>query len=80
MPSGFTFLNFNPNRTSANFRAIEKNPAKIIQKITPGPPIDTAAAEPATFPIPADAEIVAVSAWKAETSPFFFLTLISLCS
>ena len=62
MPSLFTFLNFIPKRTSANLSAIEKNPAMTIQKITPGPPTDTAAAEPATLPIPADAEIVAVRA------------------
>lgn len=57
-----SFLNLTPSSTSENFRAIEKSPAIIIQKMTPGPPIDTAAAEPATFPIPADAEIVALRA------------------
>ena len=41
---------------------MENKPATIIQNITPGPPIETAAAEPATLPIPADAEIVALSA------------------
>ena len=58
---------------------MEKIPAIIIQKITPGPPTETANAEPTTFPMPAEAEIVAVRAWKDETSPCFLRVIISSC-
>ena len=44
-------------------------PATIIQKVAPGPPIETATATPAMLPSPTVPESAVASAWKWETSP-----------
>ena len=41
----------------------------IIQKVAPGPPMDTATATPAMLPSPTVPDTAAVSAWKWVTSP-----------
>jgi len=51
--------------------AIPKDPTKIIQKVTPGPPMESAIATQAIFPSPTVADKAAVSACKCDTSPCF---------
>ena len=41
----------------------------IIQKVAPGPPMDTAMATPAILPSPTVADNAVVNAWKGVTSP-----------
>ena len=44
-------------------------PARIIQNVAPGPPIEMAMATPATLPMPTVPERAVLSAWKWVRSP-----------
>ena len=52
-----------------NFVDMPSRPARIIQNVAPGPPIETATATPPIFPMPTVPETAVASAWKCVTSP-----------
>ena len=63
VPSSRISRYFTPRVHSANFVAMPKRPARIIQKVAPGPPRVTAAPTPAMLPRPTVPETAEVSAW-----------------
>ena len=60
-----------PHTTRSFARALvmPSRPHRIIQKVAPGPPSDTASATPPMLPRPTVAERAVASAWKWLTSP-----------
>ncbi len=62
VPSSPTSLYFTPNVHSTNLEDIPIKPAKIIQKVAPGPPKDIAIATPAILPKPTVPDNAAVRA------------------
>ena len=69
MPSACSLRYFTPSVHSANLSDMPIRPATIIQKVAPGPPIETATATPAMLPSPTVPDSAVASAWKCETSP-----------
>ncbi len=69
LPSGRISRYCWPSVHSVNFDDMPSSPARIIQKVAPGPPRLTAMATPAMLPSPTVAESAVVSAWKCDTSP-----------
>ena len=71
-PSALTLRYFTPRVHSQNLEAMPSRPARIIQKVAPGPPSETATATPAMLPSPTVPESAVASAWKWDTSPSSF--------
>jgi hypothetical protein len=69
VPSGYSLRYLTPRVHSANLSDMPISPAMIIQKVAPGPPIETAIATPAMLPSPTVPESAVASAWKCDTSP-----------
>ena len=69
LPSERSWRYIWPREHSVNLEAMPRTPARIIQKVAPGPPIEMAMATPAMLPSPTVAERAAVRASKWETSP-----------
>ena len=65
-----------PKVHSQNFNDIPNNPAKIIQKVAPGPPKLTAIATPAIFPNPTVAAHAVHNACLWLTSPGALFSLL----
>jgi hypothetical protein len=64
VPSSWTSRYLTPRVHSANLLAMPSSPARIIQKVAPGPPRAIAAPTPAMLPSPTVPESAEVSAWK----------------
>ena len=68
-PSGFSPRYLTPRTHSTNLVDMPRKPARMNQKVAPGPPTVTATATPPMFPMPTVPETAVASAWKCETSP-----------